>query len=167
MSCFYILEINSLSVVLFAIIFSYSEDCLFTLLIVTFIMQNLLNLILFSSVQFNRSVMSDSATPWTEACQASLSITDSWSLLKLISIESVMPSNHLIPWCPFLLLPSNFHNISVFSNESVLRISGQSIGVSALASVLSVNILDWFPFCLGVKFSSIELHELLLYFGEI
>ena len=61
-------------------------------------------------------------TPWTAACQASLSITKSWSLLKLISIELVMPSNHLILCHPLLLLPSIFPSIRVFSNESVLRI---------------------------------------------
>ena len=61
-------------------------------------------------------------TPWTAACQASLSITNSQSLLKLISIESVMPSNHFILCCPLLLLPSIFPSITVFSNESVLRI---------------------------------------------
>ena len=59
------------------------------------------------------------ATPWTTACQASLSITNSWSLLKLMSIESVMPSNHLV-LCRPLLLPSIFPNIKVFSNESAL-----------------------------------------------
>ena len=74
-----------------------------------------------SSVQFSRSVMSDSAMWWTVAHQASLSITTFQSLLKLMSIESVMPSNHLILCCP-LLLPSIFATIKVFSNESVLRI---------------------------------------------
>ena len=73
--------------------------------------------ITFSSVQFSRSVMSDSATPWTAAHQASLSITNSRSLLKLMSIESVMPSNHLILCCPLLLPPSIFSSIRVFSNE--------------------------------------------------
>ena len=61
-------------------------------------------------------------TPWTAACQASLSITNSWSLLKLMSIESVMPSNLLILYCPLLLPPSIFPSIRVFSNESVLPI---------------------------------------------
>ena len=61
-------------------------------------------------------------TPWTAARQASLSITSSWSLLKLMSIESVMPSNHLILCCPLLLPPLIFPSIRVFSNESVLRI---------------------------------------------
>ena len=61
-------------------------------------------------------------TPWTAACQASLSITNSQSLPKLMSIELVMPSNHLILCCPLLLLPSIFPNIRVFSNESALRI---------------------------------------------
>ena len=62
------------------------------------------------------------ATPWTAACQASLSITNSQTLLKLMPIESVMSSNHLILYHPLLLPPSIFPNIRVFSNESVLRI---------------------------------------------
>ena len=66
--------------------------------------------------------MSDSATPWTTAHQASLSISHSWSLLKLMSIKLVLPSNHLILCQPLLLLPSIFPSIRVFSNESVLRI---------------------------------------------
>ena len=74
------------------------------------------------SVQFSCSVTSDSATPWTAACQASLSITNSQSLIKLMSIEVVMPSNHLILCGPLLLPPSIFPSIRVFSNESVLHI---------------------------------------------
>ena len=70
--------------------------------------------------QVSHSVLSDSATPWTAARQASLSITNSQSLLKLTSIELVMPSNHLIVYCPLLLLPSIFPRL--FSNESVLCI---------------------------------------------
>ena len=66
--------------------------------------------------------MSNSVTPWTAACQASLSITNSWRLLKLMSIESVMPSNHLILCCTLLLLPSIFPSIRGFSNESALCI---------------------------------------------
>ena len=61
-------------------------------------------------------------TPWTAACQDFLSITNSQSLLKLMSIEAVRPSNHLILCCPLLLLPSIFPSIRVFSNESTLRI---------------------------------------------
>ena len=61
-------------------------------------------------------------TPWTTAHQASLSITNSWSLLKLMSFDSVMPSNCLILYCPLLLPPSIFPSIRVFSNESVLHI---------------------------------------------
>ena len=76
----------------------------------------------FSSVQKLNHVLLF-VTTWTAAHQASLSITNSWSLLKLISIESVMPSNHLILCRPLLLLPSNFSSIRVFSNESVLPIS--------------------------------------------
>ena len=75
------------------------------------------------TVQFLRSLVSQLfVTPWTAAHQASLSITNSWSLFKLMSIESVMPSNHLILCHPRLLPPSIFPSIRVFSNESVLRI---------------------------------------------
>ena len=75
------------------------------------------------------------ATPWTAARQASLSITNSWSLLKLVSIESVMPSSHLILCLP-LLLPSVFPSIRVFSNESALRlhISHPGMGKSLKAT---------------------------------
>ena len=75
-----------------------------------------------SSVQFSHSVVSDSATPWTAAHQASLSITNSWSLPKLMSIESVMPFNHLILCHPLLLLPLIVPSIRIFSNESTLCI---------------------------------------------
>ena len=74
-----------------------------------------------TSVQFSCSVVSDFATPWIAASQASLSITNSWTLFKLMSIESVMSSNHLILCHPLLLLPSIFPSIRVFSNESTLR----------------------------------------------
>ena len=77
---------------------------------------------IFSSVQFSRSVVSDFATPWTAAHQASLSTTNSQSLLKLMPIDLVMPSNHIILCHPLLLLPSIFPRIKVFSNESVLHI---------------------------------------------
>ena len=77
--------------------------------------------ILFGSVQL-LSCFQPFVTPWTAACQASLSITNSQSLLKFMSIESVMPSNHLILCRPLLLLPAVFLSIRVFSNESVLHI---------------------------------------------
>ena len=75
----------------------------------------------FSSVQ-SLSHVQLFVTPWTAACEASLSITNSWSLLKLMSIESVMPSNNLILCCPLHLLSSIFPSIRVFSKESVLHI---------------------------------------------
>ena len=75
-----------------------------------------------TSVQFSRSVVSDSATPWIAAHQTSLSMTNSQSLLKLMPIESVIPSNHLILCRPLLLLPPIPPSIRVFSNESVLYI---------------------------------------------
>ena len=83
------------------------------------------------------------ATPWTAAHQASLSITNSQSLLKLIPIESVIPFNHLILCCPLLL--SIFPSIRVFPNESILPIRWPNIGVSTSASVLPMNIHNWFP----------------------
>ena len=97
----------------------------------------------FSSVQ-SLSHVQLFATPWITARQASLSITNSQGLLKLKTIKSVIPSNHLI-LCRFLLLPSIFPSIRVFSNESVLRIRWPSIAVSASASVLPMNVQDWFP----------------------
>ena len=90
------------------------------------------------SIQFSRSFVSYSLGP-----QASLSITNSRSLLRLTSIEAVMPSNHLVLCCPLLLMPSIIPSIRVFSKESDLRNNGQSIGASA--SVIQMNIQDWFP----------------------
>ena len=85
-------------------------------------------------------------TPWTAACQVSLSITSSRSLFKLImAIALVMSSNNLILCRSLLLLLSIFPSIRVFSNDLVLHIRCQSIGVSASASVFPMNIQDWFP----------------------
>ena len=101
--------------------------------------------------QFSYSVMSDSAAPWTAACQASLSITNSRSLLKLMSIESVMPFNHLIFCRPLLLPLSVFRSIRVFSNDSVLYITWPkywsfsfSISPSNEYSGLISFTIDWF-----------------------
>ena len=80
------------------------------------------------------------ATPWTTACQAPLSFTTSWSLLKVMSIESAMPSSHLILCHLLLLLPPILPSIRVFSNESTFCMS---IGTSALASVLPMNTQDF------------------------
>ena len=93
------------------------------------------------------------ATPWTSACQASLSITYSQSLLKLISIESVMPSNHLV-LCSTLFLPSIFLSIRVFSNESAVRIRWPkywsfSIRISNEYSGLISFRIDWFDLLVG------------------
>ena len=103
--------------------------------------------------QFNHSVVSDSATLQTAAGQASLSITNSRSLLKLMFIKSVMPSNHLIPCCPLRLLPSILPTIRVFSNESVLHIRWPkdwsfsfSVSPSNEYSGLISFRIDWFDF---------------------
>ena len=109
---------------------------------------------MFNSVQFSSFQLLSHvrlfATPWTTALQASLSIINSQSLLKLISIESVMPSNHLILCRPLLLLPSIVPSIRVFSNKSVLRIRWPnycsfsfSIGPSNEYSGLSSFRMDW------------------------
>ena len=101
--------------------------------------------------QFSRSFMSDFATTWTVACQNFLSITNSHILLKLMSIESVMPSNQLILCHPLLLLPSIFPSIRIFSNESVLHIRWPkywsfsfSISPSNEYSELISFRIDWF-----------------------
>ena len=82
--------------------------------------------------------------PWTIACQASLSCTISWSFLKLMSMESMMPSNHFILWCPHVLVSSVFPSIRVFSFPVSWLFTSvvQSIRASALASVFPMNILD-------------------------
>ena len=85
------------------------------------------------------------ATPWTAACQATLSFTISWSLLKPMSIKSVMPSNHLTLCHPFLLLPSIFPGFRVLPVSWLFTSGGQSTGTSASASVLPLNIQGWFP----------------------
>ena len=96
----------------------------------------------FSSVQLLSRVW-HFLTPWTAARQASLSITNSQSLLKFMSIESVRPSNHLI-LCQTILLLSVFHSIKVFSNESILRIRWPK-DWSFSFSISPSNIQDWFP----------------------
>ena len=125
--------------------------------------------------------LSVKSTPWTAALQASLSFTVSQSLLKLMSIESVMPSNHLIFCCPLLLLPSVFPSIRVFSNELVLCIrwpkywsfsfsTSPSNGYSGLISFR----IDWFDLCcprdsqessLAPQFESISSSALSLLYG--
>ena len=82
-------------------------------------------------------------TPWTTAYQASLSITNSWSLLKPMSIESMMPSNHLILCCPFSHLQS-FPASESFPMSQFFSSGGRSIGISASPSVLPMNMRDWF-----------------------
>ena len=119
-------------------------------------MLDIVNIVLFSECSILSSVQSFShvrlfATPWTAACQASLSIANSWSLLKLMSFESVMPSNHLTLCCPLLLPPSIFPSIRVFLSESVLLIRWPkhwsfSFSISPsneYSGLISFN-MDWF-----------------------
>ena len=132
-------------------------------MLVEFILSNVFRIIahierkMFSTLKY-RVVQSLSriqlfVTPWTAAHQASLSFTISQSLLRFMSFESVMPSNYLILCHPFLLLPSIFPSIRVFSKESVL---GQSIGASVSASVLPMSIQDWFPLGLNDLISLVK-----------
>ena len=94
------------------------------------------------SVQFSRSIVSDSVTPWTAARQVSLSVTDSQSLLTLMSIESVMPFIHLVHCHPLLLPPRSFPASGSFPRSQLFASGGQSIGVSVSASVLPMNMQD-------------------------
>ena len=136
------------------------------------------------SFQWGTSVQSLSrvrlfATPWTAACQASLSITNSRGLLKLMSIESVMPSNHLILCCPLLFCLQSFPASGSFPVSQFFTLGGRSIGASASASVLPMNIQDWYTLRLtglislpskglsrvpGSQFKAIGSSALSLYF---
>jgi len=98
-----------------------------------------------SLLVFSHEVVSYSVTPWTAAHQAFLSFTVSWSLVTFMSVESVTPSNHLILCRPLLLLPSIFPCTGSFQMTRLFTSGGQSIGVSAPASVLPMNVQDWFP----------------------
>ena len=126
----------------------------------------------FTSVQSLSHVWL-SAIPWTAAHQASLSITNSWSLLKLMSIELVMPSNHLILCCPLLLLPSVFPSIRVFSKESVHCIRWPkywsfsfSISPSSEHSGLISFRIDWFDLLAVQGTFFTYLGEILFTFGS-
>ena len=88
--------------------------------------------------------------------QASLSITNSQSLLKLMSIKPMMPSNHLILCHPLLLLPSIFLSVRIFSNRAVLHIKRPKHGSFSSTSVLPMNIRDWFPLGLTGLISSLS-----------
>ena len=118
----------------------------------------------FSSVQSLRCIWLI-VTPQTAACQASLSITNSQSLLKLMSIESVMPSNHLILYCPPLLLQSS----GSFPMSQFFASGRQSIRASASAPVLPMNIQDWFPLgstgWISLQFKSINSSALSFLYG--
>ena len=97
------------------------------------------------SVQFSSFHVWLFATPWIAACQASLSITNSRSSFKLMSIESVMPSSHLILGRPLLLLLPTLPASEYFPMSQLFTWGGQSTGVSALASFLPKNTQDWYP----------------------
>ena len=115
------------------------QNCIFPVRFIT--LWNLMTIILVQSL----GCVQLSVTPWTAAHQASLSLTISCSLLKLMSIESVMPSNHLILCRPLLLLPSIFPRLGSFPMSRLFASDGQSIGVSALTLILPVSIQIWFP----------------------
>ena len=121
-----------------------------------------------ASVQFSRSVMSEFATPWNAAGQASLSITNSQSLLKLMSVESVMPFNHLILCRPLLLPPSIFLSIRVFSREWVLLIRWPkywsfSFSISPSNEYLGLTsfMMDWLDLAVQGTLRSLLQHHSL------
>ena len=127
----------------------------------------------FSSVQFSHSVVSDSATPWITARQASLSITNSWSLLKLMSIESVLPSSYLIICRPLLLMPPIPSSIRVFSNESTLLMRWPKSWSFSFSIIPSKEIpglisfrMDWFQIGKGVCQGCILSHWLFNLYVE-
>ena len=133
------------------------------------------NLIMISSVHFSLSHVCLFATPWTAVHQSSPSITNSWSLLKLMSIESMMPSNHLILCHPLLLLPPIFPSIRDFSSESVLHIRWQkywsfrfSISPSNDNSGLISFRMDWFVL-LAVQgtLKSLLYHHNQIWYGDV
>ena len=96
-------------------------------------------------VFFSPPVMSDSATPWTTACQASLSLTISQSLPKFLSVVSVIPSSHLILWCPFSFCPQSFPASGTFLMSWLFTLDDQNTGASASASLLPRSIQGLFP----------------------
>ena len=112
-----------------------------------------ISFLFMAKLLFSCSVKSTSATLRTAAHQDSLSFTISWSLLKLMSVESVMPYNHLVLCHPLLLLPSIFPSIGVLSMSQFFASCGQSTRASAWAPVLPMNIQDWFPLGLTGLFS--------------
>ena len=120
----------------------------------------------FSSVQ-SLSCVQLFVTPWTAAYQASLSFTNSWSLLKLMSIESVVPSSHLFLCHPFLLLPSIFPSIRVFSKESVLHIRWPKYWSFSFSFCISPSneysgsTFDWFLFVIQGTVESLPQHHSL------
>ena len=123
---------------------------------------------MFSAAQFDCSAMSDSVIPWTAPHQASLSITNSQNLLKIMSIESVMSSNLLILCHPLFLLPSIFPSVRVFSNESDLSIRltkywsfNFSISLSNEYSELISFMTDWFDLLAvqGILKSLLQYHS--------
>ena len=108
------------------------------------------------------------ATPWTTAYQASLSITNSWSLHKLMSIESVMPSNHLILCCPLLLPPSMFPSIRVFSNKLALHIRWPkywSFGFSISPSNEYLGLISFRINCFDLLAVQVTLSDILILFN--
>ena len=114
-TCVFLKKVDFMSSFLFNILSCIVTDMIYPYLCILLLCGGI------SSIQSLRCVQLF-ATPCTAECQASLCITNSWSMLKLLSIESVMAFNHLILCCPLLLLPSIFPSIRVFSSESVLRI---------------------------------------------
>ena len=127
-------------------------------------LQNYSNKPIINSIQL-LSPVQILVTPWTEAHQASLPTTNSWSLLKCMSIELVMSPKHLILCCPFSSCLLSFPASGAFPMSWLFASGGQSTGVSVSASVPPVNIQDWFPLGL-TSFISLQSKGLLRVFSN-
>ena len=147
MSWLYILEIHPLSVGSFAVIFSHSEGCLYTLLIVSFAVQKLLSLIRSHLFQFSSlSRVRLFATPWTAARQASLSITNCWSPSNPCHwVSDAIQPSHPLSSPSFSSCPQSFPASGSSQMSQLFASDGQSTGISASTSVLPKNTQDWSP----------------------
>ena len=118
------------------------------------ILNHITSNVIHTLLLFSHPAVSDSLSPWTAARQSFLSLTISWHLPKFMSIASVMPSSHLILWCPLLFFAQSFPESGTFPMSQLFASDDRNIGASASASVFPTSIQDWFPLRL-TKFISL------------
>ena len=109
------------------------------------ILNHITSNVIHTLLLFSHPAVSDSLSPWTAARQSFLSLTISWHLPKFMSIASVMPSSHLILWCPLLFFAQSFPESGTFPMSQLFASDDRNIGASASASVFPTSIQDWFP----------------------